>query len=249
LCGEEEEETSSTSVIKQRKLTGERNDATGGKTPAGALSKEILSVLDQLSDTSLNESESLREILDRTLAKVCLQTAQGGWWVYEYCHKEQIRQFHEVTAMRKGSSANALPSRIVESEHILGRYNVAAIASEEIGDDEEWKLVVNATEDGKVFGDGNGAYYEIEYTGGDVCDHEDVTGSAIVAGSTGTNGGIVERASTVRFYCGNEFGIQVNEDHTCHYVVQLKVPGLCGHPLFRAPILKKQIMKCLPVEN
>jgi len=249
LCGEEQEayEPKLDSTGK-RKLKGEEDKQDAGSV----VSKEILSVLNALSDTSLNEGEAFRSILDRTLANLCLQTNSGGWWIYEYCHKEQIRQFHEVTAMRKSSSSKAaVPARIVETEHILGRYNPIEVALEDddiAGDGEEWKLVVNATVGNKVYGDGNGAHYEIEYSGGDVCDHSDVTESAIVAGGTGAVGGL-ERGSTVRFYCGKDFGITVSEDHTCHYIVTVLVPALCGHPLFRAPISKKQIMKCLPVEE
>ena len=216
-----------------------------------AVSNEILNVLNKLTDMSMAyEGESFRDILDRTLSKLCLQSATGGWWVYEYCHKERIRQFHEVTVMRKSGLSKAVPTRLVETEHTLGRYHAAVGEADTIADDaeEEWKLVVNATIESKFYGDGNGAYYEMEYTGGDVCDHADVTESAVVAGGTGAEGGL-ERASTVRFYCGKEFGIAVNEDHTCHYIVDVKVPLLCEHALFRAPVSKKQIVKCLRVED
>ena len=105
------------------------------------------------------------------------------------------------------------------------------------------------TSGGNVWGEGSGAYYEIEYTGGDVCDHTDVTDSAIVAGSAiGTSGG-VERSSSVRFYCGEMYDVAVHEDSTCHYIVQVKVPALCQHRLFRAPSAKKQVIKCLRSED
>lgn len=191
----------------------------------------------------IKENESIREILDRVLSNLCVQSNVGGWWTYEFCHKLVIRQYHEVAGVQRNSAGTKLASKVVEAEHILGKYD-AAIA-DAISDQEEWKLVVNVTTGGSTWGEGNGAYYEVEYTGGDVCDHSDVTDSAIVAGTASAGGG-VERASTVRFFCGQAYDVSVNEDSTCHYVVHIKVPPLCKHPLFRAPIVKKQVMKCLP---
>lgn len=197
---------------------------------------------------SSKENESIREILDRTLSKLCLQTNTGGWWTYEFCHKQGIRQFHEATVTRRNSAGAKVTSKVIESEHVLGNYDAAF--DKAIADLEDWELVVNVTSvsGGKTWGEGNGAYYEVEYTGGDVCDHSDVTDAAIVAGSTGSGDG-VERASAVEFYCGQAYDVSVNEDSTCHYVVQVKVPALCIHPLFRAPVAKKQVMKCLPVDD
>lgn len=194
------------------------------------------------------ENESIREILDRALSQMCLQTNTGGWWVYEICHKQSIRQFHEAPAVvHQTSTGVKVTASTVESEHFLGLYD--ATTAEVIPDHEEWKLVVNVTTNGVGSGkEWGGAYYEVEYTGGDVCDHSDVTNAAIVAGSAGAGGG-VERASTVRFYCGQSYDVSVREDSTCHYVVQVEVPALCKHPLFRAPVSKKQVMKCLPVEE
>jgi hypothetical protein len=188
------------------------------------------------------EGESIREILDRNLAQLCLQTNNlGEWWSYIFCHKQDIRQFHE-TSQKRAVGGALVASREVDAEHILGKYDKTI---EDSLDEEEWKLVVNVTKgESDGWGEGSGAYYTVEYTGGDVCDHPDVTDSAIVAGS---KGGIVERSSTVQFFCGEYFDIAVNEDHTCHYIVRVKVPDLCYHPLFRAPVSRKQFMKCLPV--
>ena len=93
----------------------------------------------------------------------------------------------------------------------------------------------------------NGSFYSQEYTKGDVCDHEDVTDSAIKAGEFGEGG--IERATTVRYSCNSELDISVKEDSTCHYIVEISVPTLCYHPLFKAPVSKKQVVKCLPVTS
>jgi hypothetical protein len=91
---------------------------------------------------------------------------------------------------------------------------------------------------------GNGAYFYQEYPNGDVCDHEDVTDSAIKAGEVGE--GRVERSTTVRYGCGGSIGLIVKEDTSCHYVADVTIPALCQHPFFRAPVSKKQVVKCIP---
>jgi hypothetical protein len=183
--------------------------------------------------------DSIRTILDKTLRKTCLQT-NAGWWTYEFCHKQYVRQFHEAAATRRNQATGAMvTSKVIETEHSLGKYDPDKYDS--IPDEEEYKLVVNATDQ-----QGTSAYLEVEYTGGDVCEHPDVTESAIVAGTAG--GSMVERAATVRYSCGSQFDVSVNEDSTCHYIVQVTVPDLCIHPTFKKPVSKKQVIKCLPVE-
>ena len=193
---------------------------------------------------SPKENESIREILERTLGSSCVHTLGGGWWTYELCHGSFIRQFHEVVGTARSKSGALSTSRLVESEHILGYYQPEI--AESFPSSEEYRFVVNATDSEK--GGGNGAYYELEYVGGDVCDHSDVTDAAIIAGSVGA-GGKLERASTVRYYCGNDYELNVNEDATCHYVVEVKIPDLCNHPLFKAPVTKKQVFKCVPSDE
>jgi hypothetical protein len=171
-------------------------------------------------------------------------------WVYELCPGQYVRQFHEVTLMDRVSG---ISTSQLETEHILGRYDPAD--HDFVPKENEWKHVVNATNLGGIdsaksknrvasANGGNGAYYFQEFTGGDVCDHEDVTEAAIKAGEVGEGG--IERASTVRYSCGNQLEMTVKEDSTCHYIVEVSIPALCAHPLFRAPISKKQVVKCLP---
>lgn len=174
-------------------------------------------------------------------------------WVYELCPGEYVRQFHEVTLMDRLSG---VANTEVESEHILGKYDPK---TNDIPKHMEWKNVVNATELGigsknnkpisqapweSAAHGGNGAYFFQEFTSGNVCDHEDVTDSAIKAGQIGEGG--IERATTVRYSCGNQVEMNVKEDSTCHYLVDVSIPALCAHPLFKAPVSKKQVVKCLP---
>jgi hypothetical protein len=193
------------------------------------------------------ENESIREILERTLGNVCLQAGTGGWWTYEFCHGNVIRQFHGEVATRKTSIGTVLTSHVVESEHILGKY--PANGAESFPNEDEHKLVVNSTVAGRGSErGGNGAYFEMEYVNGDVCDESDVTERAIVAGGSGL-GNKIHRASSVRYFCGSNFFVTVSEDSTCHYIIEVMVPDLCNHPFFKAPVSARQVIKCLPVTS
>ena len=154
--------------------------------------------------------------------------------------------------------STGVSSRVVEMQFFLGRYDEG---SSKLSKEDEYQRVINATMGQTSTGTGtskkatntrsgaplahggNGAYFYQEYTGGDVCDDEDVADSAIKAGEVGE--GLVERSTTVRFGCGSEFKLNVKEDSTCHYVADVTIPALCQHPFFRAPVSKKQVVKCI----
>ena len=142
-------------------------------------------------------------------------------------------------------SATGVASSKVETEYILGRYD-AQVHEDSLEDQHEWEYIVNATDNDGISTSqsGNGAYFYQEFTGGDVCEDPDVTDSAIKAGTV-RNGGI-ERASTVRYSCGPALKVTVSEDSTCHYIVEIAVPLLCEHPLFKSPASTQQVIKCLP---
>lgn len=207
---------------------------------------------------------SVIEILEYTFGEpgnFCIRSETGGWWAYEFCPGAYVRQFHEeevglvdqLSGIR-GSQKKKAPA--VVTEHFLGRYKPED--HEGVTKENEWEHVVNSTSsisslstNRKAQGTpsssagGNGAYYVQEYTKGDVCDQVDVTDSAIKAGEFGEGG--IERAITVRYSCNSEISVTVKEDSTCHYVIDVTIPTLCHHPLFKAPVSKTQVVKCLPV--
>ena len=213
------------------------------------------------------KNESVRDILDRALGNHCLQR-NAGWWTYEFCHTRHAREFHGTNVM---DATTGVSRQIVEEEHMLGIYK--AEVHESYPDIEEPDHVVNATIDESAVSvgssskkkkkgndakkkvdagstppeaGGNGAVYIQEYTNGLVCDHSDVAESIIKGGNV--VGGGVERSTTVRFSCGKNYElVRVNEDSTCHYIFDVTVPALCGHPLFKATVAKTQVVKCLTV--
>lgn len=172
-------------------------------------------------------------------------------WVYEFCHGRHIRQFHESTVM---DSVTGLSSKMADTQYVLGLYSASDL--EAYPNEEEADHVVNGTDgmggnpamENHGSSSTSGAYFVQEYKSGDVCDHSDVTDAAIKAGHIGTGG--IERSTTVRFSCGPALDFsQINEDSTCHYVIDVVIPDLCHHPLFKVPEPKTQVVKCLPVEG
>jgi Glucosidase II beta subunit-like protein len=205
----------------------------------------------ELAKFKPKENETIHEILERSLGEECILKVIG-WWTYQFCNKDKIRQYHEELGNTE------------LTEHILGKYkkDISELPSRPWGD--EWNVVVNSTTDdtsthnfiqGTENAGSTKTYYEVSYLDGDVCDGHDVKDSAIVAGSvlagtdsTGENASL-KRSTAVRYYCGSTLDYTINEDSTCHYVLQITVPQLCVHPLFHEPISKKQLMKCLPATS
>jgi len=215
------------------------------------------------------QTGSIREILKNTLRNKCL-SRNAGWWHYEFCHMKHVREFHP-----KHIFAGQDPGKQVfeeEDEHSLGKYDESVHGlyedEEEINHLETSNSVLHESNnvvqesfltlngfgggDSETSSDssnnGNGAVFVQEYTNGDVCEDSDVTEVAIKGGNV-VDGGI-ERSSTVRFSCGKRHElVRVNEDSTCHYVVDVTLPELCLHPLFKAEVVSGQVVKCLPVEH
>jgi len=190
--------------------------------------------------TNMNfEHLSLTEILDETLGEKCLYSKKDGWWQYEYCHKQYVRQFSGV-AKYKGIDLKD------DTQHLLGFYKAGDV--DQLGKSYEWEHVVNVTDE---FGQnrqglergGNGSYLEVEYPKGELCLLEDAKASDT---SRETN---MERSVSVRYSCALDFSVSVQEDSTCHYVAEITLPPLCRHPLFRPLVQKQRSIKCLPIED
>jgi Glucosidase II beta subunit-like protein len=189
--------------------------------------------------------ESIRDILDRTLENICLiQDNPNHWWTYELCHGMHARQYHQELIVHSTGFA----TKQLQSEYLLGKYDDDKL--EGFDRDDEIKFVVNVTEfetlattvpNNKKSNRGNGAYFYQEYTDGQICDNNDPD----VKDKAGTH-----RSVTVRFFCGDTYAlVSVEEDATCHYVMDVTLPDLCEHPLFKKPVEKKQVIKCFPDDS
>ena len=258
------------------RLLDERIDAGSAKEGTGK-NKQRLNLKMTRTGTKRRrkKTESVRDILDRILGKMCLRK-NAGWWTYELCHGKIAREFHGTEVLDANTGASRL---VIEEEHLIGRYH--AEEHEAYPDVEEALHVVNATADdeSEAEGDGssgrtgreggrkkdaaavgglaavsppsdaggNGSVFVQEYIDGLACNDSDVADSVI----RGNNvvGGSIQRSVTIRYSCGKKYElVRVNEDTTCHYVFDVTVPALCGHPLFKAEMARTQVVKCLPVE-
>jgi len=214
----------------------------------------------------VKDGMSLREILANTLGQRPCLLKKAGWWTYEFCYSKHIRQYH-ADSLANGKTQ-------ISTEHLLGMFKNSGNNVEDYPPEDEHLHVFNATSGASSAADkdignrkgsgqakyrggegmptnkkqpgGNGAVYVQEYNHGDVCDHEDVAESVIKGGNVVQ--GAVERSSTVRFSCGKHPElVDIKEDSTCHYILDVTLPELCQHALFQAPVTKTQVVKCLPV--
>jgi len=250
-----------TKLAAKPKKLGNR-DVSASSSSASSSSSSSSS----LSTTPNNiENESIRSILKRTLGRTCLVLATNDWWAYEYCYGKKLRQFHdEIVA----DTATGSAQKTTTAEYSLGKYSADLDHPENIN---ELDYLVNVTKDDestiigktkdksntiirtkqsataaaaaaakqKKLERGNGAYFVQEYKDGTVCENDKTL--------IDQTGGIA-RATTIRYFCGPDKQlISVHEDSTCHYEIDITIPELCEHPLFRAPVMKQRVVKCLPV--
>lgn len=180
----------------------------------------------------------------------------------EYCHNTHVLQYHGADLIDTKTGKTFIKK---ETTHLLGSYNGSGNSITDYPNEEEHLHVLNATDlpteldlgrshlaarggkslNQKVAG-GNGAIFIQEWSHGDTCDHKDVAESVIKGGNIVQ--GSIERSTTVRYSCGQKSKLMnINEDSTCHYVIDVSVPELCQHPLFKAPLIKTQVVKCLPL--
>ena len=193
--------------------------------------------------------ESIRHILDKTLADNCLKKNEG-WWTYNFCYQSSAYQFHESVEL---DLEKGVMKTTIEAKHVLGKYD--PVTSEGFPKEDEVKHIIfpqGYLNDGFETGNGkesmglDSAYYVQEYTHGDICEGDDVIDSAIKGGEVGE--GVIQRSSTIRFFCGgNRELVRINEDRTCHYIIDIAVPELCAHKYFERPHIKKHAVKCVAV--
>lgn len=128
--------------------------------------------------------------------------------------------------------------QVIDKQYTLGSFDA--------GEDRNLKknyednvIVPSFSSPSDIKSEENGAYFWEEYEHGTPC-----TGDDVDSEDQG-----VERSSTIRYFCGSKLEfLEVKEDRTCHYIVDISVPDLCHHPLFQVDDrVQGQVVKCLPV--
>ncbi|KAK9456863.1 hypothetical protein V1511DRAFT_495514 [Dipodascopsis uninucleata] len=163
------------------------------------------------------------------LSGLCLYYI-AEWWTYSYCHRQEVRQFHQLT-QQQGKTLPTLQEDPNTESYILGKsvnYRVteppeAPYTSTEIGEELAVKI------------SGKEKYLVQKLEGGSVCD---LTG--------------VSRVIEVRFHCNENSQDKIawiKELSTCRYVMVIHTHRICQEPAFLPPkedvakdIICRQIM-------
>ncbi|KAI0647168.1 glucosidase II beta subunit-like protein-domain-containing protein [Trametes meyenii] len=151
------------------------------------------------------------------LSGKCLYHRQG-WFTYSYCHNSHVRQFHELHHQHIPSTGEYKPEEDPDWEaYTLGRAPPTLDAGAELTTAEA------AAAANLELARGAGSRYLVQrWSDGTYCD------------KTGR-----KRDVEVQFHCSmtmTDTILFVKETQTCHYVVHIATPRLCGEPGFRSRI-------------
>jgi len=177
----------------------------------------------EIKDGSLSVADIIKSVF-KGLPQGCL-TKEDGWWTYQYCHEQYARQYHAEYTVDTATGKYAAK---LDTIHMLGLHSPSH--QEDLTNNDEHLRMLNTT---------TSKYYTLDLGEGDVCDGDDIKGKKGI-----------QRSAVVRFGCGDTFELlSVQEDSTCHYILDVVVQDLCDHKLFTEEIVEEdeQIVKCLPV--
>jgi len=149
------------------------------------------------------------------LSGTCLYHRQG-WFTYSYCHNSHVRQFREM-AHAHPHPGGYRPEEDPDSEaYTLGRAPPTPEPGAELTVSEEAALAANL----ELARDAGASYLVQRWGDGTICD------------KTGKH-----REIEVQFHCSmtmTDTVLFVKETKTCHYVMVIHTPRLCGEPGFKS---------------
>ncbi|EMD38417.1 hypothetical protein CERSUDRAFT_93950 [Gelatoporia subvermispora B] len=150
------------------------------------------------------------------LAGTCLYHKQA-WFTYAYCHNSHVRQFHELPHQHPHRPGEYRPVEDTEWEaYTLGKAPPSLEGGADLTVAEEAAVAANIE-----LARGAGSRYLVQRWGdGTYCD------------KTGKS-----REIEVQFHCSmtmTDTILFVKETQTCHYVLHIATPRLCGEPGFKS---------------
>ncbi|KAI0807458.1 hypothetical protein C8Q74DRAFT_63887 [Fomes fomentarius] len=163
------------------------------------------------------------------LSGTCLYHRQG-WFTYSYCHNSHVRQFHELHHQQIPSTGEYKPEEDPEWEaYMLGRAPPTLEAGAELTPAEV------AAAANLELARGAGSRYLVQRWGeGTYCD------------KMGR-----KREVEIQFHCSmtmTDTILFVKETQTCHYVLHIATPRLCGEPGFKSRIdAEEDFIRCREV--
>ncbi|CAL1704373.1 unnamed protein product [Somion occarium] len=167
------------------------------------------------------------------LAGTCLYHRQG-WFTYAYCHNSHVRQFHELANPQAQRLGEYRPEEDTEWEaYTLGRAPPTLDPGADLTVAEEAALAANVE-----LARGPGSRYLVQRWGdGTYCE------------KTGR-----KREAEIQFHCSmtmTDTILFVKETQTCHYVIHIATPRLCGEPGFRSRLdaREESFIRCREILN
>ncbi|OBZ75536.1 Protein OS-9 [Grifola frondosa] len=141
------------------------------------------------------------------LAGTCLYHRQG-WFTYSYCHNSHVRQFHELPPQHPHRAGEYRPEEDAEWEaYTLGRAPPTLEAGADL------TLAEEAAAANLELARGAGSRYLVQRA--------------------------LSQGHPRQFHCSmtmTDTVLFVKETQTCHYVLHIATPRLCGEPGFRSRI-------------
>ena len=177
----------------------------------------------------------------KEIAPMCM-TRVEDWWTYELCFSKEVRQFHVETTMTVDKQGRGVEKRQIHQLYSLGHKPFSTLTTStptptptqskttsnnnnnmnSISEETLLELFVpaSASLSGKPS-------LQLEYSDGTECDIEDL-----------------KRSTTVELFCstsGKDEIVNIVEDRTCHYHMQVGIAALCSVPKFE-PIITKSVI-------
>ncbi|KAK9234588.1 glucosidase II beta subunit-like protein-domain-containing protein [Lipomyces kononenkoae] len=178
------------------------------------------------SEKELSKSEEEKELvraqasgwdLLEPLNGTCLYY-MAGWWTYSFCHKEGVKQFHQL-APQNGITLYP-PKEDPSESYVLGHVPKEK-SNEESGEAEGDSARSNVNEEKTVQSAGEMRYLVQKIGGGSICD---LTGR--------------ERKIEIQFHCNpnsHDKIAWIKEVTTCRYLMVIHTPRLCQDVAFLPP--------------
>ncbi|KAF7793186.1 hypothetical protein EIP86_004295 [Pleurotus ostreatoroseus] len=187
------------------------DDSSTDITPA-----RTWSLLQPLSGTCLYVRRPSLSVKRNFLMHVCTQHRQG-WFTYAYCHNSHVRQFHELSKPQSQRPGEYKPEEDTEWEaYTLGRAPPTPEPGAELTVAQEAAIAANVE-----LARTAGSRYLVQRWGeGTYCE------------KIGR-----KREIEIQFHCSmtmTDTILFVKETQTCHYVLHIATPRLCGEPGFRS---------------
>ncbi|KLO12613.1 hypothetical protein SCHPADRAFT_853699 [Schizopora paradoxa] len=157
------------------------------------------------------------------LSGSCLYHRQG-WFTYSYCHNNAVRQFREMAHSHPHPPGGYVPEEDPEWEaYTLGQSTSARDEGRDLAVNQQQAALQNNVD---IVATAGHRYLKQTWGDGTVCDK---TGGP--------------REIEVQFHCSmtmTDTILFVKETKTCHYVMVIHTPRLCGEPGFKTRLEQRE---------